>query len=202
MTSLLIFIKHRFPWVWRCVERLNGWLFGLRCPDFDNTVAEELKGYVSDAFDFSPVAKEDVEALSSFLNGLPAAGLGHFDPHGFDCDTLGRLLENRAFAMMKVTARSDGAMAGYFFLRCFFIGRAFHGLAVGERFRGRGIGRSMWALSSRICSRCGLRMFATVSKHNAASLTSAGKGTEMTVVGELANDYLLIECKPLKKSEK
>lgn len=198
IASLLIRIKHRCPWIWRAVERLNGWLFALRYPRFGRTVSEVLEGVSVGEFDFSAVTADDIQSLSSFLTGDEAAGFDHFDPHAFDCATLTRLLGNRSFAMMKVVRRSDGAIAGYFFLRCFFIGRAFHGLAVGRSMRGCGIGTAMWALSMRICSSAGVRMFATVSKHNAASLASLHRAVEATVVEELADDYLLVECKAEK----
>lgn len=195
MTSLLIAIKHRFPAFWRLVERLNGRLFAWRFPAFDAAVAEELGRDILAGFDFSPVAEADLDRLSAFLTA-EAAGFDHFDPHPFDPAALRRLRANRAFAMMQVTERESGVVAGYFFLRGFFVGKAFHGLAVGERFRGRGIGTAMWALSARICNRAGLRLFATVSKHNAASLASLRKAVRYEVAEELANDYLLITCSP------
>lgn len=194
MTSLLLFLKHRFPFLWRLVEWTNGVLFGLRYPRFAAMVNDALGGFTLGGFLFSPVEESDIALLSEFLTGQPAERIAHFDPHGFDCRTLHRLLENRAFAMMKVTD-AGGTVAGYFFLRCFFIGRAFHGLIVGEEFAGRGIGTAMWSLSARICDRTGLRMFATVSAHNEASLTSAHRGSEVEVVEMLANDYLLLECR-------
>lgn len=200
MTSLLILIKHRCPRIWRAVERVNGGLFALRCSGFGRTVAEVLDGFTVDGFRFSPVSAEDITALSAFLNRQPADRLEHFDPHGFDADTLRRLYENPAFAMMKVSCGADNRIAGYFFLRCFFIGKAFHGLITDKEFAGRGLGTAMWSVSARICEKSGLRMFATVSKHNAASLASAKRGTDVVVVGELADDYLLIECRAEKSN--
>lgn len=196
MTSQLIEIKHRCPRVWRAVERVNGWLFGLRCPHFEREVNEVLSRQTMSGFDFSAVTEEDLEALSEFLGRQPQERLVHFDPHGFDVGTLRRLHRNRAFAMMKITSQADNSIAGYFFLRCFFVGRAFHGLLVDGRYGGRGLGTAMWSLSSQICRNSGLRMLATVAKSNEASLSSARRGTEVTVVEELEGGYLLIECKP------
>ncbi|MCH5216301.1 MAG: hypothetical protein J1F10_05120 [Muribaculaceae bacterium] len=195
MTSLLILIKHRCPQIWRAVELVNGRLFAWRRPGFGHTVAEVLAEYGGGEFGLAPVAAEDIPALSEFLNRQPAESREHFDPHGFDAGTLTRLLRNPAFAMMKAVRRDDGSLAGYFFLRCFFIGRAFHGLIVDRSCANRGLGTSMWAVSSQICDRCGLRMFATVSRHNGASLASARRGTQVTVTEELAGGYLLVECK-------
>lgn len=194
MTSLLILIKHRFPWIWRAVESVNGWLFSLLHPRFAETVSAVLDGCDNGVFRFSAVDEGEAEALSEFLCRMPASRVEHFAPHAFDADTLRRLCSNPSFAMMKVVHIADGSIAGYFFLRCFFIGRAFHGLVVGEEYSGRGLGTQMWSLSSRICAGSDLRMFATVSRSNAASLASARRGTDVAVVEELANGYLLIEC--------
>lgn len=196
MTSLLISIKHRFPLVWRAVERVNGLLFALRFRDFDRHVGEVLDSQCGGAFDFLRAGADDAVRLSEFLRSQSAARLEYFNPHPFDAETLRRLGANRAFRMMKVVDRTDGEIAGYFFLRCFFVGKAFHGLIVDARHEGRGIGSAMWALSAEICRRAGLRMFATVAEHNLPSLASARRGTEVEVVERLANEYLLIECKP------
>ena len=201
MTSLLIFIKHRCPWIWRMVERVNGHLFALRCPEFGETVAGVLDGFALDGFRFSTVSEGDIVPLSEFLKGQPAERLEHFDPHGFDCATLHRLHENPAFAMMKIADSRDGRIVGYFFLRCFFVGRAFHGLVADSGCAGRGLGAAMWSVSARICAQSGLRMLATVSERNAASLASARRGSEVTVVERLADGYVLIECKPKKSGD-
>ena len=201
MTSLLISIKHRCPRIWQAVELVNGWLFAWRCPGFGHAAAEVMAEYDCGEFGFAPVVAEDIPALSEFLNRQPAESREHFDPHGFDAETLTRLLRNPAFVMMKAVCRDGGSLVGYFFLRCFFIGRAFHGLIVDRSYTNCGLGTSMWAVSSQICYRCGLRMFATVSRHNAASLASARRGTQVTVTEELAGGYLLVECKP-KNDEK
>lgn len=196
MTSLLIHIKHRCPLIWRAVERVNGLLFALRFGPMDDVVREVLGTCCTqDGYRFSSVESDDIPSLSAFLGSLPPQRLEHFNPHAFDVKTLRRLHRNPAFVMMKITHVSDCRLAGYFFLRCFFVGKAFHGLVVAESCAGRGLGTRMWALSSRICARKGLRMFATVSQDNAASLLSARRGTQVRVAEQLADGYLLIECK-------
>ena len=195
MTSLLLWFKHRAPWLWRAVEWANGRLFGLRYPAFREQAAAVLAQHgAHGAFRFAPVTEADLAALSDFLTRQPERARRHFDPHGFDPATLQRLYRNRAFAMMQVTRQPEGEVVGYFFLRGFFVGRAFHGLLVDESAAGCGIGRTMWALSARICAAGGLKMYATVSQTNLPSLNSARRGTEVTVVETLANGYLLIAC--------
>ena len=195
MITLLIYIKHRFPWIWTVVEKINGRLFILLYPKLPQYESEILESYNHAGFTFSAITDEDIPNLSEFRQNQTRAYLSYFDPHPFDAHTLNRLLNNKSFAMMKISDDTNGNIVGYFFLRCFFIGKAFHGLIVDERYKNRGLGTSMWALSSEICNMLGLKMYATVSEHNIASLTSANKGTNVTVVDKLANDYLLIECR-------
>lgn len=195
MTKLLIGIKRRCPRLWRAVERVNGRLFALRYPHFDAAVQAVLAESTCGEFSFAPVAEEELGELSALLTRQPAERMTWFAPHGFDGTTLERLWRNRAFAMMKI-ADADRQIVGYFFLRCFFVGRAFHGLLADARYAHRGLGRAMWALSARICAASGLQMLATVSPANGASLASARQATEVTVLEELADGYLLIECKP------
>lgn len=196
MTSLLIAIKHRCPWIWRSVEWLNGRLFALRYPGLERTAAAVLAEVSEAEYAFAPVRTEDLAELSAFLERQPAERRRYFDPHGFDRKTLEKLRKNRAFAMMKITETTHGRIVGYFFLRGFFVGRAFHGLIVDADHANRGLGTAMWATAMRICDRMGLRMFATIAEANTASLISVRRATEVEVVEQLARSYLLIECKP------
>lgn len=196
MTSFLIFIKHYFPWVWKTVEWINGLLFNFFYRGIEQKAFEVLRECAVPDFEFSVMESEDLPGLSVFLCSQPREHLAYFNPHGFDLTTLKRLFANRAFLMMKITRCSDQRMMGYFFLRCFFIGKAFHGLIVDRLAESKNLGTSMWVLSMQICSKMGLRMFATVSTHNIASLRSVRKGTEVDIRKLLANDYLLIECRP------
>lgn len=199
MISLLIYIKHRFSWLWSIVEWLNGWLFRLRYPNFEYYVIDALSCYKNNEFYFEIVEEGDISALSQFFNSQNPERLEHFNPHKFDVDTLERLYRNFSFTMMKISRHADRKIVGYFFLRCFFIGKAFYGMIVDDSCCGRGLGTTIWKLSTQICSRANIRMFVTVSVHNISSLTSARKATEVIVVDKLANDYLLIECRPKAK---
>lgn len=196
MTSLLINIKHRFPGLWLLVERVNGWLFGLLYPGLSAKASDILGSHNTDGFCFSLLERDDIPALSRFLTGLPAGYLACFNPHPFDEKSLERLFANKAFLMMKITAaKAEDSIVGYFFLRCFFVGKAFHGLLVDKEYSGCGLGTTMWALSMRICHAAGLRMFATISVGNTASLRSVAKATHVELVENLDNDYQLVECK-------
>lgn len=193
--SALIALKKHGALIWRMVEWGNAVLFRMLHPHIHRTAEEVLQHCEDTHFRYSLIRADEVDGLCGFLRQQSAETLTYFRPHGFDRATLARLSRNRAFVLMKVTDERDDTMKGYFFLRCFCIGRAFHGLLVDESARGRGIGTMMWALASRICKAEGLRMFATISANNPSSYQSCRHGTLVRVVEHLANDYLLVECK-------
>lgn len=196
MTSIYIFIKHHFKSVWGLVESINGPLTGKRYPNIRKKSEEVLKHISFSPFVFSLITKEDLKHLIEFRQRQRQEYLTYFDPHSFDLKTLGNMLDNPAYVMMKVTQESDPeVIIGYFFMRCFFIGKVFHGLIVDENFKNRGIGTEMWRVSNEICDSLRLRMYATVSLHNQASLNSAKKATDIRITENLANDFYLIECK-------
>ena len=200
MTSIYIFIKHHLKSVWGLVERLNGPLTGIRYPYIRKKTEETLKHVSFSPFVFSLITQDDLEQLAEFRHRQRQEYLAYFDPHSFDLKTLGNMLANQAYVMMKVTQESDPeVIIGYFFMRCFFIGKVFHGLIVDENFRNRGIGTEMWRVTNDICKSMRLKMYATVSMHNKASLNSAKKATDIIIAENLANDYYLIECKPKSK---
>ena len=189
MIALLIWIKHQLPFLWRMVEWVNGLLFRLRYRSLTGKAAEVLAAQSAGGCRFSLVEAVDVPALARFLAAQPEASLVYFHPHAFDEKTLQRLQRNAAFLPMQVVA-PDGRMAGYFFLRCFFVGRAFAGLIVDEAFQGQGIGTTIWATCADICRRVGLKMQATISSDNVASMRSCQKGAGMEPVGQLDNGYV------------
>ena len=194
MIRALVAFKRRFPWAWNQVERANGRLFRLRYRRTDSIAASVLDKVDVAGCRFSLLEENDLPALESFLAGQDEESLTWFHPHAFDRKTLERLFRNPSFVMMKVVD-PDGAMAGYFFLRCFFIGRAFAGLLVNAPWRNRGIGTAIWAACAEICARAGLRMQATISTENKPSVVSCKKGTDIRELQALEDHYLAVECK-------
>lgn len=201
MTAVLIYIKRHFVWFWHLVEMLNGWLFQLRYPDFSASARQVLDAHNGQDFDYSPVSEDEIGALSDFFSAIPREHLVYFNPHPFDRRTLTRMYGNKNFFLMKATRKGeDKSIVGYFFLRGFFIGRAYQGLVVKQEFCNRGIGTAMWTLAMDICAKEHLRMFATIHTLNAASFHSVQRATDVTILECLSNDYLHLECK--KKARK
>lgn len=194
MTGILVKIKHSFPSLWRMVEGVNGYLMRLRYPHLPETAASLATATSRTGFKWDIVTPSDADELSRFLNSISTERLQYFDPHPFDATTLRSMASSRSFVMLKVT---DGSrIVGYHFLRCFFIGKAFHGLIVDASVAGHGIGTAMWSLGAEISHAAGLRMFATISEDNLPSLTSCRNGCSTHITERFSNGYLLISCEP------
>ena len=194
MIGSLVSFKRRFPGIWRVVEKVNGVLFRCRYGRIDTLVQTQLDGVAALDYRFALLEEADVPELERFLCGQDPDYVTWFHPHSFDRATLETLWKNPSFVMMKVTDPSGGELIGYFFLRCFFIGRAFAGLIVDKTWQGRGIGASIWNVCALICSKAGLKMQATISSENKASLASCRKGAGVKEVRDLGNDYVVVEC--------
>lgn len=195
MAAFFIFIKHNVPFIWNIVEWLNCILFKCRYPQLYKIAEDILKTTTLSNFSCSCVDFNDLNDLSRFLEHQSKEYVKYFNPHKFDYSTLRRLCKDHSFLMMKVVNETDGNICGYFFLRCFFTGRAFHGLIVDSSVRGLGIGTSLWLTSMRICNAAHLRMFATISIHNNASLYSCKKANDVIEEKKLSEDYILMEFK-------
>lgn len=199
MISLLIRIKHHIPFLWRAAEGLNSFLGGIRYKGLKKESERVLANFSMEGFSFSPVNLEDISPIIRMRNSQRPSYIENFNPHLFNEATLHSMLANNAYSLMKVTRENTQEIVGYFFIRSFFVGRAFHGLMTDEKFTNRGIGTSMWKISMEICRNQGLRMFATMSENNKASFRSAQKATDVEIVENLDNNFLLIECRQKHK---
>lgn len=197
MTALLLFIKHHLQWIWNIIEALNGALFRLRYPHWKDKAAATLRASLNSnkcAVEWSLVNKEDLPVLANWLQQHAATAQKYFQPHGFEVQDLLRLWKNPAFLLIKVCSSApDSRIIGYHFLRCFCIGRAFHGLIVAPQFSGKGIGAQMWRIAYQIARQQGITLFATISDNNLPSLKSAQKSVVLEAKKQLPQHYHLYQ---------
>lgn len=140
----------------------------------------------------SEVDNRSIQELAVFFEAQPEDAFQYFRPHAFDEITLRKLQKRKSFLMFCVR-NPEKRIVGYFFLRCFFIGKAFLGKMVDENSQGKGIGTMMCLCAMDIANMIDVRMFETISKENIPSLRSTQKVLNVRIVEELQNGYLYIE---------
>lgn len=178
--------KHIKP-LWAVAEGVNACLFKLRY----GGRLQRLPDVISVYPDVSWVKKEDAGDLAAFFSNQPEEAFDFFKPHKFDETSIARLAKNPSMLMFVV--KDAGVVVGYFFLRCFFIGKSYLGKMVDVNHQGKGIGQKMCCCAMDIASSLGVKMFESISKDNPASLLSTQKVLETRVIKELDNGYLYIE---------
>lgn len=195
ITRALIFIKHRMPWVWAGIECLNSVLFVvLHRKRMQVQVDRAFGGFRLEGFDFRTLVDTDLAALETMIQSQGEQRLRYFQPHGFDRANLRRMHSSSAFLMFGVFKKDR--IVGYFFLRCFWNRKCFVGRLIDEPFEGRGVGRVMSQIMYHAAWWSGFRCLTTISKHNSAVVRSHNRNPHARVVGELSNDYLLVEFTP------
>ncbi|MCG5497805.1 GNAT family N-acetyltransferase [Ectothiorhodospira variabilis] len=197
MERLAYLIKQRFPIIFRGIEALARAITGVRfsCGRSRALAVARLEGAVGDQAAFMrPLGADDVECLGRFLARMPESHLCFFHPHGFEPADLERVLRSSAFMTYGLFVEDE--LVAYALLKLSPTGSAFIGLLVEPGHTGRGLGRFLVGFLYWQASMAGLRARSTISRHNAASLKSHEAVTQYRVVGDLPNDYLMIEFPP------
>ena len=186
-------IREKFGFLWEMVECVNGWLFTFRyrrkLKDINKLLAPLSSKYI-----VRQTTEMDGKSLTQFFNEQPEEAFEFFKPHKFDEKSIKRIIYNKAFQTFTVT---DGdCILGYFFLRSFFNGKCFFGYIVDYSVRGKGIGKLMIKCAEKIAVYEGLRVFASVSPENVASLNSFNASSNIKIIKTLDNGYYYIEVTP------
>lgn len=191
--TLAHFMRDKLPWIWDLIDVLNSWLFGLRFGAKLKAVEHEiLERYGRECgMEIVPMREVPTNELVAFFSIQPEEAFTFFKPHGFDAVSIKKLQGNRSF--IACILMDGSAIAGYCFIRCFFIGKGFRGRIVGIDHRGRGLGTLMNRLMNEVGFGIGLRLFETVSKRNVASYRSAMSASDVKVIKEMENDELYLE---------
>lgn len=196
MMRFLLFLKHKCGFVWSSVEFFNSFLFNLLYgKKMKLAIHDVLDNQRSDSYRFALLGKNDAENLCEFFSKQPEEMFKYFKPHDFDIKTINRKITDKAF--ITIGCFDSDKIIGYCFIRCFFNGKAFRGKIVDANYQGRGIAKKMGAIISAISYSCGLRLYATISKDNLASMNSSKAINEVVVVEELPDNYVYIEYLPL-----
>lgn len=192
MIRVLLNIKHRLPFLWRVVERLNALLFILLHRKRVMANANScIESYKLDSFNFRLLDELDARSLSEFLKRQPEVRTEFFKPHGFDLYSVIRQAKNPAFLMFGVFRRKD--LVGYFFLRCFWNQKAFVGRIIDQDWEGQGIGRVMNNILYNTAWESGFKCLTTISKHNQSVIRSHVNNPTSHILGHLPNGYMLVE---------
>jgi hypothetical protein len=192
MEKILIFIKHRFRFLWRIIELGNGLLFTLLYRSrLEKVLQDTFREFVEPPFSYRKLNISDTDALYELIHLQETADLEYFKPHRFDLETIRRQFKNRSFLMM---GAFDGQkITGYFFLRFFANRKCFVGRLIDKKYRGKGIGLIMNRIMYETSWRMGFRCLSTISRNNIAVIRAHAKNPTMIVLKELANHYLLVE---------
>ncbi len=187
------FVKDKLPFIWNLVEFVNEKLFLLRYGRRLKKIPACLEQYEG-TYQIKEAVLDDVQPMAEFFAEQPQETYTFFQPHGFDEKSIRRLIKNKSQLLFLVY--DDKNIVGYYFLRCFFLGKSFLGKIVDHRYQGKGIGKMMCKSAMEVATLLGLRMFETISKDNISSLYSTQKVLDTKIVEEMKNNYIYIEDFP------
>lgn len=187
------YFRDKLPWIWDLIDVLNSWFFSLRFGGKLKAVEPEVLERYGEEFGMKVMRMSEVPAdeVMAFFTFQPKDAFDFFKPHGFDGKSIKKLQKNRSF--LAYILMDGSAIAGYCFIRSFFIGKGFRGRMVGIDYRGRGLGTIMNRMMNDVGFGIGLRLFETVSKRNVASYRSAMSASDVTVIEEMGDDELYLE---------
>ena len=195
ITRALLFIKHRIPWLWGVVDRVNASLYKVLHRQRMSAEAQcAFAEFRLEGFDFRSLLPGDLDALKNLLERQGEERLRFFRPHDFDRSSLGKMCRNPSFLMFGVFRGQ--AIVGYFFLRCFWNRKCFVGRLIDKDYERLGIGRIMNQIMYNIAWRSGFRCMTTISRANALVVRSHRSNPHARVLGPLGDGYILVEFVP------
>lgn len=182
-------LRDKLGWLWNIIEKINSWLFILR-------YGRRMNGFsistIPNGYDILPLKDVPSDQMVAFFEQQPDEAYRFFHPHGFDAASIRNLQKNRAF--LAYVLFENNHIAGYVFLRSFFTGKCFRGKMVDYQHRGKGLAKILGMIANEVAYKIGLRMFATVSPENIASIASTKAVNEIKIIKQMPNgDYLIEE---------
>lgn len=186
-------LRERLSLLWRFIECINSMLFSFR---FGKRITAFAFTTIPDGYNIVSIKELATEKLVAFFNKQPEEAFSYFHPHGFDEISISRLQKDKAFLGYVLMDITNYQIAGYCFIRCFFLGKGFRGRMVDINYRGKGLGTAMNIMLNELGFHIGLRLFETVSMNNVASYRSALSASKVMVVNKMDDNVLLIEVLP------
>ena len=194
MLKLLLYIKHKFHFIWDLMEWLNGAVFKwLYYKDIEKCEEVSLSKYGNNGFRYQKIQKHELEKLCAFFEAQSEETYTYFKPHGFDLKSLQKLYKNSSFYMFGVFDQNE--IVGYFMIRFFINKNAIVGFFVDPKQQGKGIAKTMGRIMFEICWNNHFKVFATVSKLNLPALKSYKSINNYCIIKEINKEYLFIEFK-------
>ena len=184
--ALAHILRERCPWIWDAIEALNSWLFGWLYGRKLRGMEEVLGRYQQD-YAVEYLKEGDVTALVQFFQEQPEEAFTYFKPHGFDEKTIRKIQRSKSFLAFVV--KEQGRIVGYFFLRCYFMGKCFRGYMVDYRHRNKGISKLTSKVMTDMAAMLGIPSYGTIAPDNIASM----KSQNATILRQLENgDYYVV----------
>ena len=180
-------IQTKIPWLWEGVEALNSMVCGWKIGD-----VQSLQSGLPEGMRIADV--NDAERLADFFARQPEESFKWFRPHGFDVETMRKLLGRKSYIIYVL--EEEDVIIGYAFLRCFINGKCFLGKMVDVNHQGKGVCTKLCKVGMDIAQKTGFRMFESINKENIGSMKASQKACDVIVVEELEGGDLLIEDRP------
>lgn len=185
--ELAHWIQKRCPWIWDGVEWMNSGLFAM----MKARRLRYLEDCLVDGVRLANVG--DVNALVRFFERQPEESFRWFRPHGFDEETLMKLLKRRSYIIFMM--EDEGEIVGYAFLRCFVNGKCFLGKMVDVGHQGKGVCTTLCSVGMQMAKCLRIRMFESINKDNVGSMRASLKACDVVLVEEMENGDMLVEDK-------
>lgn len=183
--ALAHFLRDKYPWIWDGIEQINSFLFGLRYKRKLKKLEEVLKKH-QDLYAVEYVTEDHVAPLARFFEEQPEEAFKYFKPHEFDEKTIRKIQKSKSFLACVVKDKVNESIVGYFFLRCFFIGKCFRGYMVDYRQRNKGISKLTSKVMTELANLLGIPSYGTIAPENVASM----KSQNAKIIKQLENgDY-------------
>ena len=140
------------------------------------------------------LTQDTIPLLARFFEEQPDEAFEFFKPHSFDERTLRKLQRNKAF-LAYVVKNDSSTIVGYFFLRCYFMGKCFRGYMVDYRWRNKGISKLTAKVMTDVATLLEIPSYGTIAPENMASMKSQSAVNDIKIIEQLANgDYYVEYC--------